>query len=101
MSMMKEAVLCRSHDFLENDAGEMMLVIEAREGAPDDAVLMLAEGGEAILQRRSGDMIRLDAVHPDAMTRLRQRAEIFVTEIDDEDILYHYRALTSDVGTAA
>ncbi len=106
-AMAGDSDLLDQHDLVENEEGELLLVIEARPGEPDGALLYVsAEEDVAVLQRHSQDRVRLADMLPDAASRLRAAEQVLVSEVDPQaaagdEIRHVYEALTTVVRTVA
>ena len=81
-----------AYDFLADDAGGLMLVLNARQDKPESASLVLAaDGHEAVLMRGNNLAVRLTRMHPDTPARLRAASEVSVVEMAGNDIAHAYR----------
>ncbi|MGD9638857.1 MAG: hypothetical protein AB7U85_07340 [Alphaproteobacteria bacterium] len=82
-------------DFLifENDDGELMLSLPAKEEEPVSPKILVAENGNAFLYRTPNDAVFLEGIHPDILQKFLQLNEIMVGEIDkNEKFKYNYLA---------
>ena len=88
------------HDVVENNRGELMLVLDGQADVPGDLhrLHLSAKRPEAILLRGTGHPMRLQHVDPEAMERLRAVDVILVSELKPnpkggaEDVLHNYMA---------
>ncbi|MBV6631721.1 MAG: hypothetical protein KI792_01665 [Alphaproteobacteria bacterium] len=90
------------HDFMENNRGELMLVLDGQPEPPTSAAqLRLAhKRDEAVLHRGDGKDMLIDKIHPEAMEKLRDVETIVVTEMDGEEILHSYFAKVQEFAQA-
>ena len=90
-------------DFLINDEDEVMLLLYAREGEPENAVIDVDfENKTAVLIRKENDGIELQEIPDDVLDALSEADKILVCELcqasDDEDaeVVYAYEAEIQD-----
>ena len=88
------------HDVVENNRGELMLVLDGQADIPGDMprLHLSAKRPEAVLHRGTGNPMRLHHIDPQAMERLRSSEVILVAELKPskgggaEDVLHNYEA---------
>ena len=78
-------------DFMENEAGDLMLVIPTADGEPVNPKLTLnKEASSATLNRAAGQDFSIDNIHPDIREKLKSTKKILVTEVADGGIVGGY-----------
>lgn len=85
----------KNDDFVifENDNGDLMLSIKAREEEPSSSKMIVAANRNAILYRNSKNPILLEGIHPEIITKIMSLNEILVGEvIKENDFKYIYTA---------
>jgi len=82
------------YDFVSNDEGELMLVIDAlKETADDENAKFVYDGNcEAMLIRNENSIIHLPVIEEEAGNLLKEIDTILVTEMEGEDIGDVYEA---------
>jgi hypothetical protein len=84
------------HDFIENDRGEMLLVLDGQPEAPVEPRLILSgHRDEAMLHRGSGLPMHLSRIMPEALERLRKLDNVMIAEMGSDDVLHSYTATVS------
>ena len=86
------------YDFLVNNEGEVMLVMNTHDGEPDKSRLLFDGNRMALLYRNPSQAIRLEALPEDIVEHHAAVSEILVCEMTEEGEFGHtYSA--SVVGT--
>lgn len=96
----KETAGCLSNEvgtrgrfsILQNDKGEIMLIMDAREGEPDDPRFIYDGSDTALLFRSFESNIAIRNLGEEAREPLKNAKEIHVVEIVDEDVKRDYMA---------
>lgn len=86
------------YELMENDQGELMLLLYAGESAPQKAFFHLNEESNCIeLYRNPQDTVIIDGLKKDSITKLKQTEILYVCEIkynenpnSENEILYAY-----------
>ena len=88
-----------AYDFIVNDEDEVMLLLYAREGEPEDAVFEIdAEKMSAVLHRNQNDGVLIEELPADIFDSLQDADTLLVCELkpteneDDTEIVYAYEA---------
>ena len=83
-----------AYDFIDNGAGELMLIIDKSEGEADDENAKFVYDGfaEAMVVRNSGQIVHLPIVVQAVRDMLEEIKMILVTEMDGDDIYDVYEA---------
>lgn len=77
---------------LQNDKGEIMLLMDAREGEPDDPRFIYDGSDTALLFRSFESNVAIRNLGEEAREPLKNAKEILVVEIVDEDVKREYVA---------
>ena len=93
----------KTYDFLINDEDEAMLLLYARDGAPENPSIEInPEDGTAVLTRNPEDSISLEDIPDEVLDSLQEADKLLVCELsldDDEkdtQIVYAYEAEIND-----
>ena len=83
-----------SYDYIDNGAGELMIVMDQPKGAADDENAKVIFDGfhEAMLLRNHNQVVHLPIVPEAVREMLNSLEKILVTEMDDRDIADVYEA---------
>ena len=83
-----------AYDFIDNGAGEMMLIMDKCEGEADGENARFVYDGfaEAMLVRNSGQIVHLPILVKPVRDMLEEIKMVLVTEMDDDDIDDVYEA---------
>ena len=78
--------MINNFDFIVNDEDEVMLLIYAREGTPQDAVIDINSSDKtAILHRNKNDSITLQDIPEDVIDSLQDADTLLVCELSVEE----------------
>lgn len=72
------------YDFLENDRGALMLVIEAKTGTPDRPRILFNGKDAAVFYRRPEEAVHLVEIPADVAGPLAKVGEILVSEMTED-----------------
>ncbi len=93
----------KTYDFLINDEDEAMLLLYARDGAPENPSIEInPEDGTAVLTRNPEDSVSLEDIPDEVLDSLQEADKLLVCELsldDDEkdtQIVYAYEAEIND-----
>lgn len=93
----------KTYDFLINDEDEAMLLLYARDGAPENPSIEInPEDGTAVLTRNPEDSVSLEDIPDEVLDSLQEADKLLVCELsldDDEkdtQIVYAYEAEITD-----
>ena len=93
----------KTYDFLINDEDEAMLLLYARDGAPENPSIEInPEDGTAVLTRNPEDSVSLEDIPDEVIDSLQEADKLLVCELsldDDEkdtQIVYAYEAEIND-----
>ncbi|MDR2933490.1 MAG: hypothetical protein LBV27_10345 [Oscillospiraceae bacterium] len=87
-------ILRVSYDFIDNGDGELMLVMDAPEGSPDDETAKFVYDGftEAMLVRNDSQIIHLPVISEPIRDMLSGLETVMVSEMNGEEISDVYEA---------
>lgn len=91
-------------DFIMNEAGELMMIMEARGEAPSPEAMLAFDGRElAYLFRDRSEIVKLTEIPEEVLGILKRIKKILVTEMDEADEVAHsYEAeVTIEPGVSA
>ena len=90
MSDTKNSQQAGRYDMLQNAAGEILIIIEYREGGPENP--RLVDGGEqALLYRSRESAFMLNSIAREARMPLKSVNEVLMVEIENDDVAREYR----------
>lgn len=78
------------YDILENNAGEIMIIIKYREGGPENPRLVYDGGAVALLYRSRESAILLNNIDPRARPSLKSVEKVLMVEIDGDEVAREY-----------
>lgn len=88
------------YTILQDHEGDLVLVIEPQPSDPKNPMFIYDGGDTALLFRDWDSTIRINKISEDARPILQNAEDIFIVELQDEDILRDYYApirIVSDV----
>jgi len=76
------------HDYIDNGAGDLMVIIDPPAGeAEDDGARFIFDGAaDAMLIRNKSQIIYLPCLHEDVIKIISKRKDILVAEMNDYDL---------------
>lgn len=86
-----EAGIKGKYSILQNDKGDIMVIIDAREGEPDDP-RFIYDGSIALLFRNFDSNVLFRNIDPKAMAVLEDVTEVLVVELLNDDVTREYVA---------
>ena len=78
------------YDVLQNDQGELLLMIKYRRGGPENPRFVYDGGDTALLYRSRESSILLDALDIQARKPLKMADEVLLVELDGEEVAREY-----------
>jgi len=90
MSDTKNSQQAGRYDMLQNAAGEILIIIEYREGGPENPRLVYDGGEQALLYRSRESAFMLNSIAREARMPLKSVNEVLV-EIENDDVAREYR----------
>lgn len=95
---MSDPKQAKKYTLLKNPKDELLLVLDSCKVAPGSTPHVLYDGGlHAIFYRDDENTIILDYIHPNVQKILAKCAEIYVGELDDENLAFDYMAKVEHV----
>ena len=79
------------YDMLQNAAGEIMLIIEAKPTPPDNPRIVYDGGEKAMVYRNRESAFMLNSIAPEARPALSKVKEVLVVEIENDDVAREYK----------
>lgn len=79
------------YSFLQNEKGEIMLVMDSREGDPEDSRFIYDGTDTALLYRSLESSLVFRKIDEDACEPLKTAKEIYVVEVEDDDVKRDYK----------
>lgn len=91
MSDTKNSQQAGRYDMLQNAAGEILIIIEYREGGPENPRLVYDGGEQALLYRSRESAFMLNSIAREARMPLKSVNEVLMVEIENDDVAREYR----------
>jgi len=91
MAESKEKQQSGRYDMLENAAGEILIIIEYREGGPENPRLVYDGGDQALLYRSRESAFMLNSIADEARLPLKSVSEVLMVEIENDDVAREYK----------
>lgn len=79
------------YEILQNAAGEIMLIIHAREGEPDNPRIVYDGGDSALLYRNRESSIILEGIAEKAREPFLKVDQVLVVEVKNDDVAREYK----------
>lgn len=92
MSVMQNNELEGRYDILQNEEGEILVLIKARDGGPENPRFIYDGGDFALLYRSKESAIMLDNIHEQARESLKNVKELYFVEVEDDEVIREYTA---------
>lgn len=80
------------YDIMQNAKGEILLMVQYREGAPENPLLVYDGGELALLYRSQESNILLTGINIEARPVIKGVNEVLVVEVQGEEVLREYKA---------
>ena len=78
------------YDIIENNAGEIMIIIKYRDGGPENPRLVYDGGSVALLYRSRESAILLDGIDERARQPLKSVEKVLMVELDNDEVAREY-----------
>lgn len=85
------------YDILQNGAGEILIIIKARKGEPENPRIVYDGGSYALLYKNRNSSIMLTNINEKARPILKGVDEVLVVEMKDNDVVREYKVLLRNV----
>ncbi|MBE6451412.1 MAG: hypothetical protein E7016_05555 [Alphaproteobacteria bacterium] len=79
------------YDILQNDKGQIMMIIQQRNGGPENPLFVYDGSEYALLYRCKENAVYFDDIAEGARAPLKSVSEIWVVEISDDDVIREYK----------
>ncbi len=79
------------YDMLQNAAGEILIIIEYKEGGPENPRLVYDGGEQALLYRSRESAFMLNSINSEARMPLKSVSEVMMVEIENDDVAREYK----------
>ena len=79
------------YDMLQNAAGEILLIINARPTPPDNPRIVYDGGEKALIYRSRESAFTLNNIAPQARPSLMRVDEVLVVELENDDVAREYK----------
>ena len=91
MSTMKEVDQESRYDILQNEEGDILIIINSRAGGPENPRLVYDGGEQALLYRSRESAFMLNSIAREARMPLKSVNEVLMVEIENDDVAREYR----------
>ena len=81
------------YDILQNDKGDILIIIQERQGPAENPIFVYDGSQYALLYRSHESSVFFDDIAEGARTPLKSVGEIQVVEITDDDVVREYKAV--------
>ena len=85
------------YDILQNAAGEILIIIQYRNGGPENPRLVYDGGSQALLYRSRESAVMLDSIAEGARQPLRSVNEVLMVELENDDVAREYKVPVRNV----
>ncbi len=79
------------YDILQNDQGQIMMIIQQRSGGPENPLFVYDGTEYALLYRCKENAVYFDDIAQGARAPLKAVSEVWVVEINDDDVIREYK----------
>lgn len=79
------------YDILQNDKGEILIIIQLRSGGPENPLFVYDGSQYALLYRSHESTVYFDDIVEGARVPLKSVSEIQIVEISDDDVVREYK----------
>ena len=87
----KDSQQAGRYDMLQNAAGEILIIIEYREGGAENPRLVYDGGDQALLYRSRESAFMLNSIAKEARMPLKSVNEVLMVEIENDDVAREYK----------
>ena len=81
------------YDILQNDRGDILIIIQERKGSAETPVFVYDGSQYALLYRNRESSVFFDDIAEGAREPLKSVEELHVVEITDDDVVREYKAM--------
>ena len=79
------------YDILQNDKGEILIIIEQRNGGAENPLFVYDGSQNALLYRSHESTVFFSDISEGARTPLKSVSELQIVEIIDDDVIREYK----------
>lgn len=90
MSTVTEIDQENRYDILQNDEGEILIIINSREGGPENPRFVYDGGSTALLYRTKENAVIFENVAKEARFPLKSVSSMLIVEVENEDVAREY-----------
>ncbi|MBR5154851.1 MAG: hypothetical protein IKW58_03910 [Alphaproteobacteria bacterium] len=90
MSTTKELEQESRYDILQNKQGEILIIINSRQGAPENPRFIYDGGDTALLYRTKDGAVVFKNIAEGARKPLKMVSSMLIVEVENEDVLREY-----------
>ncbi len=78
------------YDILQNEAGEILIIINSRAGGPENPRFVYDGGETALLYRTKESTVVFSGIATSARMPLKSVSSMLIVEVEDEDVAREY-----------
>lgn len=78
------------YDILQNDKGQIMIIIQNRTGGPEKPLFVYDGTDNALLYRCKENAVYFSDIAEGARNPLKSVSEVWIVEINDDDVVREY-----------
>ena len=90
MSTIKEVESESRYDILQNEEGEILIIINSRVGGPENPRFVYDGGSTALLYRNKDNSVIFQDVAKEARLPLKSVSSMLIVEVENEDVAREY-----------
>ena len=90
MSTIKEIDQESRYDILQNEAGDILIIINSRAGGPENPRFVYDGGETALLYRTKDCAVIFESIAKDARMPLKSVSSMLIVEVEKEDVAREY-----------
>ncbi len=90
MSTSQELEQESRYDILQNEQGEILIIINARAGGPENPRFVYDGSETALLYRSKSSAVIFQNIAADARMPLKSVSSMLIVEVEDEDVAREY-----------
>lgn len=90
MSTIKEVEQESRYDILQNDAGDILIIINSRAGGPENPRFVYDGGATALLYRTKDCAVVFKSVAKEARLPLKSVSTMLIVEVEGDDVEREY-----------
>ncbi len=90
MSTVKKIDQENRYDILQNEAGDILIIINSRAGGPENPRFVYDGGTTALLYRTKDSAVVFESIAKEARMPLKSVSSMLVVEVENEDVAREY-----------